>query len=295
MEIQVLLADNQCHNSFVAYRFEAVASYFSVPERPYWNQSPENFGGVMGGVRRVAAMLAVEENMKFNFRRIAGVKTSSLLAIAGALALTQFANANTLTDTSNNVTYDLTSTFTAVTDNTYDVFLAVDASKFNANGITTGFLNAVALQFQTPSTVTLINAPGGTSDWSSVPGGLSSNGCQGSGNFECWAFSDNGGASDNATKVPSASLLVFEFSVQLPVGTSLSAANHIKTLFTTTRDGNGNQLGDLVSQDVITDQCSGASCGTVITLGSTPEPSTILMAISGLGLLGLGSLRKIRS
>jgi hypothetical protein len=39
--------------------------------------------------------------------------------------------------------------------------------------------------------------------------------------------------------------------------------------------------------------CNG-NC-VVTQTGSTPEPSTILMAISGLGLLGLGSLRKIRS
>jgi hypothetical protein len=233
----------------------------------------------------------MEGNMKFDFRGIAGVKTSSLFAIAGALAFTQFANA-TVIDTSLNVRYELTSTFTPVTDNTYDVFLAIDTSLFNGGA---GFLTAVALQFNSPTSVTLLLAPGGVSDWSTeIVGGLNSGGCNGTGNFECFQFLDNGGSTDNATAVPHSSLYVFEFAVTLPGTTALSASNDIKAAYNAARDNSGKNLG-LTSMGETIDVCSGNSCGSINPLGGVPEPSTILMAISGLALLGLGSLRKIRS
>jgi hypothetical protein len=233
-------------------------------------------------------MLAEEGNMKFDFRRIAGVKTSSLLAIAGALAFTQFANA-TVIDTSLNVRYELTSTFTpAAGTNTYDVFLAIDTSLFNGGA---GFLTAVALQFNNPTSVTLKSAPGGVSDWSAeIPGGLDSGGCNGNGNFECFQFK----GTDNATSVPHSSLFVFDFAVTLPGTTALSASNDIKADYNASKDNTGKNLG-ITSMTEPIDMCSGNTCGSINPLGGVPEPSTILMAISGLALLGLGSLRKIRS
>jgi len=224
--------------------------------------------------------------MKFSFRGI-GIKTSSLIAIAGALAFTQFANA-TVIDTSLNVRYELTSTFTPVTDNTYDVFLAIDTSLFNGGA---GFLTAVALQFNNPTSVTLLAAPGGVSDWSAeIPGGLDSSGCNGNGNFECFQFK----GTDNATSVPHSSLFVFEFAVTLPGTTALSANNDIKADYNASKDNTGKNLG-ITSMTEPIDVCSGNTCGSINPLGGVPEPSTILMAISGLGLVALGSLRKIRS
>jgi hypothetical protein len=227
--------------------------------------------------------------MNINISRMSRVGTLSLLTVAGALSFAQFANASTI-DTTNHVTYELSSTFTPVSDNTYNVFLAIDTSAFSQGP---GFLTALALQFNNPTSVTLLNAPGGVGDWSvDQPGGLNANGCNGSGNFDCFAFT----GSDNATAVPSASLFVFRFAVTLPTGTALSASNDIKAEYNAAKDGSGHNLG-ITSQAATIDSCIGGGCGTINPLGTnpTPEPGTIVMMISGLGLLGIGTFRKVRS
>ena len=212
---------------------------------------------------------------------------TSLLAVIGAFNLAPFAKASTI-DTTNHVTYELTSTFTPVTDNTYNVFLAIDASAFSQGS---GFLTSVALQFNNPTSVTLQAAPGGLADWSAeMAGGLDSSGCNGNGNFECFEYL----GSDNATAVPSASLFVFRFAVTLPGTTALSATNDIKAEYNTARNASGRNLG-ITSQAATIDSCIGNTCGTINPLATTPEPGTIVMMMSGLGLLGVGTFRKPRN
>ena len=203
---------------------------------------------------------------------------------------TQYADA-TIIDTTLNVRYELTSTFTPVSGNTYDVFLAIDASLFNQGP---GFLTAVALQFNNPTSVTLLQAPGGVSDWSvDIPGGLNANGCNGNGNLDCFQFLHTGPAPDNATAVPHASLLSFEFAVTLPGTTALSASNDVKAEYNAARDGSGHNLG-ITSQAIPIDQCSGSTCGSINPTSVVPEPGTTLLMVAGLGLLGIGSFRKVR-
>src|ERR1700732_4631405 len=99
------------------------------------------------------------------------------------LASTQLAKADTVTDTSLNVKYTVTSNFLPGSGNTFNVFLNIDPTGFNAG---TGFLTAITLQFKTgsdvSSAVTLAAAPGGVGAWSTeMPGGANSGGCNGNG------------------------------------------------------------------------------------------------------------------
>ena len=86
-----------------------------------------------------------------------------LLVLILVLAGTTVAKADTVTDTKLNVTYTATSTFAPGPGNTFDVFLTVDPTGFNAG---TGFLTALSLQFKTGSDVStsvlLLEAPGWT-------------------------------------------------------------------------------------------------------------------------------------
>jgi hypothetical protein len=225
--------------------------------------------------------------MKFNIARI---KTSLLIAIAGSLTFTHFANA-IIIDSTNNVRYELSSTFTPVSDHTYDVFLAIDTSAFNHGP---GFLTSVALQFDNPTLVTLEKAPGAVSDWSFTAGGINSGGCDGTGNFECFQFTNTTGSA--AVGVPQTGLFTFEFAVTLPDGTALSAVNDIKAEYNSALPPTqGGNLG-ITSQAITIDHCTIGYCGGIVieTGDPTPEPSTVLMAIAGFGLLGIGSLQKIR-
>src|SRR6516162_12282 len=106
--------------------------------------------------------------MKSNLSRI---KTLSMVAIVGALFFTQFARATPIIDITNNVSYELSSTFTPVSDNTYDVFLDIDASAFSHGS---GVLSSVALQFEKPTFIKREEAPGDINDWSFTAGGINS-------------------------------------------------------------------------------------------------------------------------
>jgi hypothetical protein len=231
------------------------------------------------------------KNVKINLSRMSRVGTS-LLAVIGALSLAPFAKAS-IVDTTNDVTYELTSTFTPRAGNIYDVFLAVDTSLFNQGP---GFLTSVALHFNaSPTSVTLEQAPGGLSDWGAlVSGTVNSSGCHSSGaGFDCFPYI----GTDSLTSVPHSSILVFEFAVTLPGSTALSTANgvdDIKAEYNTARDGSGTNLG-ITSQGITIDACVGSACGTIRNAPTTPEPGTMVMLISGLGLLGVGAFRKVRS
>jgi hypothetical protein len=173
------------------------------------------------------------------------------------------------------------------------VFLALDATAFSQGN---GFLVALALQFQQGAGVALLQAPGGVSDWTGIAGGIGNSGpgCDGNGNFECFQFAHSGTAPDNATKVPAPSIYDFEFAVTLPAGTQLSSSNDIKALYNTARDGSGNKLGDITSQTINIDSCTGNGCGSINPNGTVPEPGTMVTMLSGFGLLGVGAFRRIR-
>src|SRR5579864_110902 len=149
--------------------------------RSYAKHSPGSLFGC-----RIAPSKAV--GLGFDVQVLGGLAMKALKGIlAGGLLLlvlgfASSAKADPVTDTGLNVIYTATSTFVAGSGNVFDVFLTVDASAFN-NG--PGSLNAVSMQFKTgsdvASSVTLLAAPGGTSAWSFMIGGISAGGCNGTG------------------------------------------------------------------------------------------------------------------
>jgi PEP-CTERM motif len=211
-----------------------------------------------------------------------GLRTSmaAVAFLALCLGLSQRGNADTVTDTSLDVSYTATSTFVPVTDNTFDVFLTIDPTAFDAG---TGFLTAFSLAFKTGSdvstAVSLVSAPGGVSDWSTeIPGGLDSSGCNGKGASSGDVCFQNLGSA--GTSVPGGPYK-FELAVTLPDSDALTAASDIKAAYNTLQNNDGKNLGL-------------TSMGITIQKTATPEPSSLLFMLAGGLLVGLIASRKRR-
>ena len=208
------------------------------------------------------------------------VRTAALLALC--LGLSQRGNADTVTDTSLDVSYTATSTFVPVTDNTFDVFLTIDPTAFDAG---TGFLTAFSLAFKTGSdvstAVSLVTAPGGVADWSAeMPGGLDSSGCNGKGASSGDVCFQNLGSA--GTSVPGGPYK-FELAVTMPDADALTAASDIKAAYNTLQDNDGKNLGL-------------TSMGITIQKTATPEPSSLLfMFVGGLLVAFIASRKRLAS
>lgn len=186
-----------------------------------------------------------------------GICLRTAASLALCLGLAQIGKADTITDTSLDVDYTATSTFTPVTDNMFDVFLIIDPTVFDAGS---GFLTAFSLAF---NTVSLVTAPGGVSAWSTeMPGGLDSSDCNGKGVSSGDVCFQNPGSA--GTPVPGGPYK-FEFAVTMPDSVALTAASDIKAAFNSLQNNSGKNLGQ-------------------IQKNVTPEPSTLLY-MSAVGLL----------
>jgi hypothetical protein len=214
-------------------------------------------------------------------------KLKPMMLLCAMLLSLGVARADTITDTTLNVRYTLTSDFVnqgTVANPTYDVTLVVQTSSFTgAGGATSGYLQAFAPQFQlagggTASSVTILSASSGTWTTPLAPGSTNSSGCMLGGAEAGFFCSQNTSATGGA--VPGT--LTFVLGVSVPTGTTLSTDSDIKAVYNSTPSGSGTFLGQ-TSQDIR------------IQTPTTRVPESSSLSMLGFGLLGLAALRKLKT
>lgn len=195
--------------------------------------------------------------------------SSFLVALAAACLLAGSASADPIgpddCSTCQGASFELSYEPVPNGGNTYEITLRIDTSGYAGDGVRIG---EVAFKVSSSLTsVSLLDAPGGASEWTEILGGINANGCQANANN---GFACTSSANDAVATVPDGTY-VWVFQIQLPEGDELFTAEFQSSVKARFLDAQGGKTGDLVSEN--------------ITLQLIPEPGTALLL--GVGLLAL--------
>ena len=200
------------------------------------------------------------------------------LAVAGLLA---FSGASQSVAAPTSLTVDgavYTMDYTLLGVNDYQFTLHINGTGYTGGGL---YLGSLAFSMgQTFTSFSLLSTPDGLGNWTTIAGGLNSNGCSGSGApWMCIQNNANSGKGYSITPLASHSddTYVFEFK-----GVTLTSAGvDLKAQYV---DANNKKQGSLISAWL-----------SPTPVSPVPEPETYAMMLAGLGLLGFTARRRKNS